>query len=175
MPNAKSLVSASGRSVGMSIHLSPQRSRRRPGACLTVERSGRGQPMDIEVFHPAGQGETDHCFGLLSDRGLGSAALAQSRAREVEESSKSRTSCGGITGRLPRGHRLVQGWITALFSSCDARREHGRKIIAADYIDPGHIRIPIPSGRTPTENTAITEFVPASTTVTIPDGVFDAT
>jgi hypothetical protein len=43
-----------------------------------------------------------------------------------------------------------------------------------DYIDLGHIRIPIPSGRTPTDNTATTEFVPASTTVTIPDVVFDA-
>ena len=43
------------------------------------------------------------------------------------------------------------------------------------YIIAGHIRTPMPNGRAPTENTATTESVPTSITVTRPDGVLDAT
>src|SRR5215216_1858769 len=53
--------------------------------------------------------------------------------------------------------------------------EVGGRAQAAGYIFVGHIRTPIPSGCTPTENTPITEFVPTSITVTRPACVFEAT
>jgi hypothetical protein len=81
--------------------------------------------------------------------------------------ARRRTCCRNATSRWGK---TVERELTSRGTTCVAPR-----IANQDYIGLGHIRIPMPNGRAPTENTATMELVATSITLTCPAGVFEAT